>query len=76
MQDDSAAGQSPDDRIPVEIPSTGYVRIDVPPQATAPAPALLVVHGYGQPPRRLIHETWPRAQNMTIRARRLRGTAG
>jgi phospholipase/carboxylesterase len=48
-------GTPQDDRIAVPIPSTGYVRIEVPKDLPpGPAPALVVVHGYGQEPAAML----------------------
>lgn len=48
----SPEGPDPDDgRIPVPIRATGYVRLHVPEDLPAgPAPAVIAVHGYRQPP--------------------------
>ena len=42
-----------DERRPVPIRATGYVRLHIPATAPSPAPVLLALHGYGQPPAAL-----------------------
>ena len=51
--DDRPADDRPaDDRIAVSIPATGYLRLR--PSDGTPEHALVVIHGYGQPPTQLL----------------------